>query len=223
MLVLNHCTLRQNNGATAAALAFTKQYQGAGDMDYGSSFTFSSVSIGAASTNRVVLIYLTAEYGNNAWSVTFDGASPDYSLQIASSKFVAYKAISSGTTTTIAWSGQSNDGRIEVCTITGTSGTHTDVQYNNSTVNEQSVTLNIPTNGIGVGLSLSPTQSTDPNLLTTWTGMTRVGPATLFDASGDDRRISWASSTTPGATTSVKYKPLSSGSCNQTLWAISFA
>jgi hypothetical protein len=220
VLVLNQCVLRQTTGGGPIEFARTDAVNG--DANYASSYTFNNVAIGAATSDRVVIVHLYADYLAGTATATFNGGAADYETVISTSgAYLGYKKITSGTTFDLGIVGQTDNAHIEVMTVTGTTGAHTAVTTSFPNADDASVTIDVPANGITVaGASCYQYDHT----VATWTNATKQG-TDFSQSSGPGVKMSFATTIVPGSSTAINYRIYNEGESQRpfALWALSFA
>jgi hypothetical protein len=151
-------------------------------------YTFTGIDIGAASSDRhVVVIIGGGANSRTVSSVTVNGqpctvvATTTFSVRDAGMA-ITDSPVTSGTTATIVvtWSGSNNRCHIGTYAVTGlqsTTPTDTGIDSGTGTPSNRSTTLDISAGGIGIGLFVNSSGSAGS---TTWGGLTED-----FDLAGD--------------------------------------
>jgi hypothetical protein len=160
-----------SSGAAPAEIAFL---QSASSTANATTYTFSSQNLGTADAGRYIAVGVGGRGFASISSVTVGGVSATIVSQLENGSSsnvagIAIAAVPTGTTgdIVVTWNEAGLRMGISVYRITNlTSPTISDVST--STANDPSVTLDIPVNGIGMGMALAQTSSGTAS----WTGMT---------------------------------------------------
>lgn len=142
------------------------------------SYTFTSASLGAAASNRVIVVTIygraSTSSGRSVSAVTIGGVSATQAVtETANNNFMTaiwYAAVPSGTTGNIVvtWSGGNMENTVvDIHRTTGISGAPVDTDT--SAVNPMSETINVSAGGLCIGIYAEETSATY-----TWTGITEV-------------------------------------------------
>ena len=138
-------------------------------------YTFSSVDIGTAVSDRIVIVTANAEAGEPISTITIGGAATTIAVSekaSVSAAVIAYAAIPTGTSADIVvtWDSGAIRCMIGVWELTGADITPTDTDTSTSLPSTgESLTVNIPTNAAAVATHTSGDSSSSDF----WTGAVR--------------------------------------------------